>query len=100
MESKEIEAQIKQTNKQINDLRGKKADLLRQLKEAKQVEFEAQHGVKSGDRIQTKKGEAYYYDSFGINAYGYVVIFCHPVKNDGTPSKAVRHLSESDFSAI
>lgn len=100
MESKEIEAQIEQTNKQINDLRGKKADLLRQLKEAKQVKFEAQHGVKSGDRIQTKKGEAYYYDSFGIDAIGFVVIFCHPVKNDGTPSKAVRHLSESDFSAI
>ena len=97
MKVKDIEAQIEQTNKQINDLRGKKADLLHQLKEAKQVEFEAQHGVKSGDKIQTKKGEAYYYDSFGIDACGFVVIFCHPAKNDGTPSKAVRHLSESDF---
>jgi hypothetical protein len=66
-------------------------------KEAKQVEFEAQHGVKSGDKVTTKGGTTYFYERFIIDAYGWITILCHPAKKDGTASKADRHLSDVDF---
>lgn len=97
MKVKELESQIDETNKKIADLQGKKAYLMGELRDAKQVEFEAQHGVKSGDKMTTKVGTTYFYDRLIITAYGHILVLCHPVKNDGTASKADRHIDEENF---
>ena len=78
-------------------LRNQKADLMTQLRDAKQIEFDAKHGVKSGDKVTTKGGTTYFYERFIIAGYGWIAILCHPVKKDGTASKADRHLSDVDF---
>ena len=97
MNVKEIKEQIEETKRKIGDLQGKKSYLANQLKEAMQVEFEARHGIKSGDKLTTKRGTAYFYDKFILDTFGYVMILCHPVKKDGTVSKADRHVSEHEF---
>ncbi len=97
MQVKEIESQIKEINGKMENLRSQKADLMGQLRDAKQIEFEAKHGVKSGDKLTTKDGTVYYYDRFIISCYGNIIVLCHPAKNDGTASKADRHLCEDDF---
>lgn len=97
MTAEEIKAQIEETKRKTGDLQSKKNYLIGQLKEAMQVEFEAKHGVKSGDQLTTKAGTVFYYDRFVIDAFGYVVILCHPVKKDGTASKADRHVGEHEF---
>lgn len=97
MKVKELESQIDETNKKISDLRSKKAYLMGELRDAKQVEFETTHGVKSGDKLTTKGGTTYYYDRLIITAYSHILVLCHPVKNDGTASKADRHVDEEDF---
>ena len=97
MEVKEIESKISEIDGKISGLRSQKADLMGQLRDAKQIEFEAKHGVKSGDKVTTKGGTTYVYERFIIGAYGWITILCHPVKKDGTASKADRHLSDVDF---
>lgn len=67
------------------------------IRDAKQIEFEAKHGVKSGDKVTTKGGTTYFYERFIIDAYGWITILCHPAKKDGTASKVDRHLSDVDF---
>lgn len=97
MEVKEIESKISEIDGKISGLRNQKADLMTQLRDAKQIEFEAKHGVKSGDKVTTKGGTTYFYERFIIAGYGWIAILCHPVKKDGTASKADRHLSDVDF---
>ena len=97
MDVKEIESQIKEINGKMENLRSQKADLMGQLRDAKQIEFEAKHGVKSGDKVTTKGGTTYFYERFIIDPYGWITILCHPAKKDGTASKADRHLCEDDF---
>ena len=97
MKSEEIKAQIEQVSRQIYDLRAKKEDLTGKYRDALQSEFEAAHGIKSGDKLTTKSGMAVFYDCMIVDAIGQVVVFCHPVKNDGTASKAGRHLYIKDF---
>lgn len=97
MNVKEIESKISEIDEKISGLRSQKADLMAQLRDAKQIEFEAKHGVKSGDKVTTKGGTTYFYERFIIAAYGWITILCHPVKKDGTASKADRHLSDVDF---
>lgn len=97
MKSEEIEKQMQQLIAEIERLRLKRSDLLVKFRDAKQTEFEQQHNIKSGDQIATKKGTPYYYDKFGIDCYGHVVVFCHPVKKDGLASGSIRHIDVSDF---
>lgn len=97
MNVKEIESKISEIDGKISGLRSQKADLMAQLRDAKQIEFEAKHGVKSGDKVTTKGGTTYFYERFIIAGYGWIAILCHPVKKDGTASKADRHLSDVDF---
>ena len=97
MNEKEIKSKISEIDGKINGLRSQKADLMTQLRDAKQIEFEAKHGVKSGDKVTTKAGVTYFYERFILDAYGWVMILCHPAKKDGTASKADRHLSDVDF---
>lgn len=97
MKSEEIEKQMQQLTAEIERLRLKRSDLLVKFRDAKQAEFEQQHNIKSGDQIATKKGTPYYYDKFGIDCCGHVVVFCHPVKKDGTASGSIRHIEVSDF---
>ena len=97
MTAKEIKDQIEQTKKEIADLNGKKYDLTEQYRDALQSEFEAKHGVKSGDKLTTKNGTVYYYDKFTIDTFDDVVILCHPVKKDGTASKAGRHIGKFEL---
>lgn len=97
MKSEEIEKQIQQLTAEIERLRLKRSDLLVKFKDAKQTEFEQQHNIKSGDQITTQNGTPLFYDKFGIDCYGHVVVFCHPVKKDGTASGSIRHIDVSDF---
>lgn len=97
MKSAEIKQQIKMKKAEIERLNAAKDDLNRQYRDALQIEFEQQHGVKSGDKISTKSGKPFFYDKMIIDAFGDVMVLCHAVKNDGTPSKADRHVSISDF---
>ena len=50
MEVKEIESKISEIDGNISGLRSQKADLMAQLRDAKQIEFETKHGVKSGTK--------------------------------------------------
>lgn len=97
MKSEEIEKQMQQLTAEIERLRLKRSDLLVKFRDAKQAEFEQQHNIKSGDQITTKNGTPLFYDKFGVDCYGCIVVFCHPVKKDGTASGSIRHYNVSDF---
>jgi hypothetical protein len=97
MTSAEIKQQIEAKKAEIGRLNAEKDELNRQYRDALQIEFEQQHGVKSGDKISTKSGKPFFYDKMIIDAFGWVMVLCHAVKNDGTPSKADRHVSISEF---
>lgn len=97
MKSEEIKAQIEQVSKEIYDQRAKKENLTEKYRNALQAEFEEAQGIKSGDKLITKSGVPVFYDCLIVDAIGQVVVFCHPVKNDGTASKAGRHLYIKDF---
>lgn len=60
--------------------------------------FEDRLDVKEGDVITTRRcGEKYFYERFIIDQFGSILILCHPVKKDGTPSKAIRHMFYGNF---
>lgn len=91
-----IEALIKGINDIIGILRCQGADLLSELRNIKQIEFETKHGVKSGDKLTTKNGKVVYYDH--LFAYGNVYfVLCHTIKKDGTASKVTCQFLEDDF---
>ena len=70
-----------------------------ELKDAMQQVFEQRLGVKDGDIITTDGGTKYFYERFIIDSFGSIYVLCHPVKNDGTASKAVRHMLYNEFIA-
>ena len=97
MEIKELKAKISAIDKQIGELKAQKFEVQKELKDAIQAAFESEQGVKSGDPIETRNGTKMFYVGFEFDAYNRIVCVCHPTKNDGTASKAIRHLIWSDF---
>ena len=97
MTSIEIRKLIEAKQAEISKCKGEMQELNLQYKDALQIEFEREHSVKSGEKIDTKNGTPLFYEGFIIDAYGSVCVLCHPVKNDGTASKQDRHFSTSDF---
>ena len=93
----ELKDKVKVIDNQIGELNQKKREVQKELKEAIQASFEAEHGVKQGDPIETRSGETMFYDGFIFDAYQSIICLCHPAKKDGTASKAIRHMIWSDF---
>ena len=92
----EIKANIDSVKNQINYLKGDLEKLTRELIVSAEAEFESEKQVKRGDKIISKEGETYFYDGF-VAYYGSLYILCHPVKKDGTASRAIRHIFPLDF---
>lgn len=82
---------------QIAKLQQAKREAKEQLKDAIQVDFEAEHSVKPGETIKTWRGETMFYEGFVFDSYNSIVCLCHPAKKDGTASKTIRHMGCSDF---
>lgn len=97
MEIKELKAKISAIDNQIGELKAQKYEVQKELKDAVQAAFESEQGVKPGDPIVTRSGTKMFYEGFVFDAFHDIVCVCHPVKNDGTASKAIRHLQWSDF---
>ena len=94
----ELKKKVKAIDLQIAQLRGEKNEVMKELKGAMQAAFETQHKIKSGDPIKTKN-ETVFYDRFTFDAFGDIVILCHPQKKDGTASKAIRYYNMGQFQA-
>ena len=89
--TREINADIDNIKNQIQSLRGNLEKLIRELLASAESEFESEKQVKRGDKIISKGGETYFYDGFVVS-YGSVYVLCHPVKKDGTASRAIRYI--------
>jgi len=88
-------------NKKLSDAygelcaaRGKYADCKRELAETLRGLFE-EKVAKPGEKITSASGVTYFYE--GIRHEYDVEVICHPMKKDGTPSKAVRYVYLSNF---
>ena len=92
----EIKANIGSVKEQMNFLRGDLEKLTRELVVSAETEFESEKQVKRGDKIISKGGETYFYDGF-VASYGSLYILCHPVKEDGTASRAFRYIYPKYF---
>lgn len=92
----EINADIENIKNLIQSLRENLEKLTRELIVSAEAEFESEKQVKRGDKIISKGGETYFYDGF-VAYYGSLYILCHPVKKDGTASRAIRHIFPLDF---
>ena len=92
----EIKANIDSVKDQMNYLREDLEKLTRELIVSAEAEFESEKQVKRGDKIISKGGETYFYDGF-VASYGSLYILCHPIKKDGTASRAIRHIYPRDF---
>lgn len=97
MTSIEIRKLIEAKQAEISKCKGEMRELNLQYKDALQIEFEREHSVKSGEKIDTKNGTHLFYEGFIIDACGSVCVLCHPVKKDGTASGSIRHYNVSDF---
>ena len=97
MTIKELNLKISAIDNQIGELKIEKRHLKQDLCKAIQEKFEKDLGVKSGDIVATKYGEKYFYQDFTLDSYGCVVCNCNPIKKDGTPSRAIRHILYWDF---
>lgn len=93
----ELKDKIKSIDQKIGELNTQRRETMVELKDAVQAAFEAEHMVKPGDPIMTRRNGKMFYDGFAIDAFRSIVCICHPVKNDGTASKASRHMQWSDF---
>ena len=93
----ELREKITVIDNQIAKLKQGKCEVQYQLKDAIQASFEAEHGVKHGDPIKTRRGETLFYDGFIFDSFRNIACLCHPAKKDGTASKAIRHMTWSDF---
>ena len=96
---KSIEARLAEAKREVSKAQEKVRCINIELKDAMQQVFEQRLGVNDGDIITTKSGTKYYYERFIIDSWGGISILCHPVKNDGTASKAIRHLFYGEFIA-
>lgn len=92
----EIKANIDSVKEQMNFLQDDLEKLTRELIVSAESEFESGKQVKRGDKINSKDGEPYFYDGF-VASHGSLYILCHPVKKDGTASRAIRHIYPGDF---
>ena len=94
---KSIEVRLADAQREVRQAQEKVRSINIELKGAMQQVFEQRLGVKDGDIITTKAGNKYFYERFIIDSYGSICILCHPAKNDGTASKAIRHMSYGEF---
>lgn len=92
----EISQYIAEIDNEIMELQKRRHIQKEILRDTMQAAFEAQHMVKPGDRMATTAGTMFY-DGFVLDHRDNVYALCHPVKNDGTASKAIRHMSWQDF---
>ena len=97
--TKEIEVRLADARLEVRKAQEKVRSIQEELKERMQQVFEERLGIKSGDIITTDSGTKYFYDQFIIDPYGSIYVLCHPAKNDGTPSKAIRHMFYGEFIA-
>lgn len=93
----ELKAKIAGIDSEIVKLKSKKQEVMNELKDVTQAAFEAQFMVKSGDILTTKLDDKVFYDHFVFDAWGGIVILCHPMKKDGTASKSIIHYMWGDF---
>ena len=93
----ELREKITVIDNQIAKLQQSKREVQYELKDAIQASFEAEHGVKPGDRIKTRSGKTMFYDGFTFDSFRRIVCLCHPAKKDGTASKVPRLMIWSDF---
>lgn len=96
---KSIELRLADAKRELAKAREKVCSINVELKNAMQQVFEQRLGIKKGDVITTNAGTKYYYDEFIIDAFDDIFVLCHPVKNDGTASKATRHIFYGEFIA-
>jgi hypothetical protein len=94
-----IEVRLADAKREVSEAKQKVRCINEELKDAMQQVFEQRLGVKDGDIITTKTGTKFYYERFFIDTFGEILILCHPVKNDGTASKAIRHMFYGEFIA-
>ena len=92
----EINEYIAEIDSVIRKLRERRHIQKEILRDTMQAAFEAQHMVKPGDKMNTVVGTMFY-DGFTLDQRDNVYVLCHPVKNDGTASKAIRHMSWENF---
>lgn len=92
----EISEYIAEIDNEIRELQKRRHIQKEILRDTMQAAFEAQYMVKPGDRMATTAGTMFY-DGFVLGQCDNVYVLCHPVKNDGTASKAIRHMSWQDF---
>lgn len=97
MNRQELKEKLRTLADDISTLQNTKRETNYQLRDVAQADFEQEKGIKSGDKITTTGGHEYYYDRFIVDAFGYILVLCHPVKKDGTPSRADRHVMTRDF---
>jgi len=93
----ELKEKIKAIDGKIGMLNREKNEVKAELKDAAQAAFETQMMIKPGDPIQTNRGETVFYGGFVFNAFGNIVILCHPPKKDGTASHLIGHYRCCDF---
>lgn len=96
---KSIELRLADAKREVAKACEKVRSINVELKNAMQQVFEQRLGIKKGDVITTNAGTKYYYDEFIIDAFDDIIVLCHPVKNDGTASKATRHKFYGEFIA-
>ena len=90
---KSIEVRLADAKREVRKAEDKVHSISEELRAAMQQVFEQRLGVKSGDIITTiKSNTKYCYEKFLV-----VCVLCHPIKKDGTPSKAIRHIFYGEF---
>lgn len=95
-QTRDVICDLDNVKARISELQRQELELMKELLESAAVKFETEMGVKRGDPINTKSGTTFFYDGF-VERYGEVYILCHPQKNDGSASKAIRHMWPKDF---
>ena len=96
---KSIEVRLAVAQREVRQAQEKVRCINAELKDAMQQVFEQRLGVKDGDVITTNAGTKYFYERFIIDSWGNIYVLCHPVKNDGTASKHIRHMFYGEFIA-
>ena len=94
-----IMVRLANAKSEVRQAQEKVRSITEELKDAMQQVFEQRLGVKDGDIITTDGGTKYFYERFIIDSFGSIYVLCHPVKNDGTASKAIRHMFYGKFIA-
>lgn len=96
---KSIEVRLADAQREVRQAQEKVRCINEELKDAMQQVFEQRLSVKEGDILTTSAGTKYFYERFIIDSWGNIFVLCHPTKNDGTASKAIRHIFYGEFIA-